>query len=159
MSDNLKIIKFCILSSLFLLWSHSAIQAKQALTFEQWKQQQERHDLRLQQQSPVSLSIPTTVQGLPLVNHAQLTTLKTTNQPVEPSHIPILGTGIKVNINRATAQELSVKLESVGMKKAQAIIAYRDKNGQFKHVDEIKNVKGIGNKIFELNRDRIKLND
>jgi competence protein ComEA len=58
----------------------------------------------------------------------------------------------KININTATADELT-QLQKVGPKTAERIVAYRDTNGPFKTVDDLKNVKGIGDKILELNRD------
>jgi competence protein ComEA len=48
-----------------------------------------------------------------------------------------------VNINTATQSELEA-VKGVGPAKAQAIIQYRQANGQFKHLDELDNVKGFG---------------
>jgi competence protein ComEA len=48
-----------------------------------------------------------------------------------------------VNINTATKDEL-VSLKGIGDKKAQAIIDYRKKNGDFKSVDDLEKVEGIG---------------
>lgn len=56
-----------------------------------------------------------------------------------------------VNINTADAQTLSKNIKGVGLKKAQAIIAYREKNGKFKTVADLKKVKGIGVKLLEKN--------
>ena len=53
-----------------------------------------------------------------------------------------------VNINTASADELST-LPGVGMKKAEAIIDYRELNGDFTSTEEIVNVKGIGPKMLE----------
>lgn len=52
-----------------------------------------------------------------------------------------------VNINTATAEELKA-LPGVGSSKAAAIVAYREQNGSFKSVDDLKNVKGIGEGIL-----------
>ncbi|WP_416191716.1 ComEA family DNA-binding protein [Neisseria sp. CCUG12390] len=52
-----------------------------------------------------------------------------------------------VNINTASESELTA-LPGVGPAKAKAIVAYRKQHGNFKTVDELKNVKGIGEGIF-----------
>ena len=64
-----------------------------------------------------------------------------------------------VNVNTANAEELTDALKGVGQSKAAAIIEYRDKNGAFKHVDELVNVKGIGIRTVDINRDFIQLSD
>jgi comEA protein len=51
----------------------------------------------------------------------------------------------KVNINTATAQQLTV-LPGVGEKLAARIVDYRQKSGGFKNVSEMMNVQGIGEK-------------
>jgi len=53
----------------------------------------------------------------------------------------------KININKATAEQLK-SIPGVGMKKAQAIIDYRSKNGNFSTIDDLVNVKGIGKKMM-----------
>ncbi len=52
-----------------------------------------------------------------------------------------------VNLNTATQAELE-KLPGVGASTAKTIIEYRQKNGGFKKVEELMNVKGIGEKSF-----------
>ena len=54
----------------------------------------------------------------------------------------------KVNINKASKDEL-MTLSKIGESKALAIIEYREKNGNFKSIEDIKNVSGIGDKLFE----------
>ena len=56
-----------------------------------------------------------------------------------------------VNINTADAQTLSKNIKGVGLKKAQAIINYREKNGLFKKIEDLMKVKGIGVKLLEKN--------
>lgn len=63
-----------------------------------------------------------------------------------------------VNINRATEAEL-VSLHGIGSSKAQAIILYREMFGDFKTVDELAKVKGIGKKTVEKNRQRLSVQD
>lgn len=53
-----------------------------------------------------------------------------------------------VDLNSATAEELDT-LKGVGPAKAKAIIDYRDKNGPFKSVDDLDNVKGFGKKTVD----------
>ncbi|OAM29268.1 MULTISPECIES: ComEA family DNA-binding protein [Eikenella] len=54
----------------------------------------------------------------------------------------------QVNINTATAQELQT-LNGIGPAKAAAIVEYRTANGPFKSTEDIKNVRGIGNGIYQ----------
>lgn len=68
---------------------------------------------------------------------------------------PVVAAGSDtININTASVEELT-QLQKVGQKTAENIVAYRDANGPFKTVDDLTNVKGIGDKILELNKDRI----
>ncbi len=53
-----------------------------------------------------------------------------------------------VNLNTATQEQLE-SLNGVGPAKAQAIIDYRKKDGNFKTVDDLNNVPGIGDKTLE----------
>lgn len=62
-----------------------------------------------------------------------------------------------VDINTASAEQLAEALHNVGMAKAEAIVAYREENGPFEHIDELVNVRGIGLATVDRNRDRIEL--
>ena len=62
-----------------------------------------------------------------------------------------------VNINTASAEEIAATLNGVGLSKAQEIVRYREANGAFAHVDELVNVKGVGLKTVDQNRDKIVL--
>ena len=57
-----------------------------------------------------------------------------------------------ININTADAISLAKNLNGVGLKKAKAIIAYRDKHGSFKSAQDLTNVKGIGSKTVLKNK-------
>ena len=60
----------------------------------------------------------------------------------------------KVNINTASINELDT-LSGIGPSKAESIIKYREENGTFKSIEEIKNVTGIGEALFEKFKENI----
>ena len=62
----------------------------------------------------------------------------------------------KISINRGTKEEL-MTISGIGKVKAEAIINYRKENGNFKSIEEIKNVSGIGDSTFEKIKDYIEL--
>lgn len=62
-----------------------------------------------------------------------------------------------VNINTADATALANALDGIGPAKAKAIVAYREKNGPFKSVDQLGMVQGITQKLIDKNRADIKL--
>lgn len=64
----------------------------------------------------------------------------------------------KININTADAAELD-KLPGIGLAKAADIISYRDSHGGFKSIEEINNVKGIGDATFEKLKDSITIGE
>lgn len=61
----------------------------------------------------------------------------------------------KVNINTADKDTLSENLTGIGPAIAERIISYRNHYGGFQTINELKNVKGIGDKIFEKIKDNI----
>ncbi|HSS64781.1 MAG TPA: ComEA family DNA-binding protein [Gammaproteobacteria bacterium] len=60
-----------------------------------------------------------------------------------------------VNINTADAQALAEAINGVGLKRAEAIVSYRNQNGPFKSVDELVQVQGVGEKTLEKSRERL----
>jgi len=62
-----------------------------------------------------------------------------------------------VDINTADAATIAKELQGIGPNLAQAIVAYREKNGAFRNADELRKIKGIGAKVLEKNRANIKL--
>lgn len=70
----------------------------------------------------------------------------------ENARVTLGGEPILININTASAEILAEELNGIGLKKAQKIIQYRDKVGHFASVEELMNVKGIGPKFMEVNK-------
>jgi len=73
------------------------------------------------------------------------------------SLMPVLVWAGPIDINKADAATIAKELQGVGLSRAQAIVAYREKNGSFKSVDDLRKVKGIGAKTLELNRANIRI--
>lgn len=55
---------------------------------------------------------------------------------------------LPVNINTATAAQLKAVKNGLGEKKATAIVAYRTEHGNFKSVEDLKNIKGFSPKVL-----------
>ena len=74
--------------------------------------------------------------------------------------LPIIGFSAEaININTADKETLMTVIKGVGEKKAEAIIKYREENGPFKSVDELTNVKGVGEAMIEKHRDMLTTSD
>lgn len=59
-----------------------------------------------------------------------------------------------VNLNTATVAKLD-GVKGIGPSKAQAIVDYRTKNGPFKSLDDLKNIKGFGDKSIARMKDEL----
>jgi competence protein ComEA len=64
-----------------------------------------------------------------------------------------------VNINSASVEEIAESLNGIGLSKAALIVEYREAHGDFIHVDELVNVKGVGLRTVDKNRGMILLGD
>ncbi|MDH3589919.1 MAG: helix-hairpin-helix domain-containing protein [Gammaproteobacteria bacterium] len=64
-----------------------------------------------------------------------------------------------VNVNSADARTLAKELDGIGYARAQAIVKWRRDNGRFESADDLRNVKGVGKKIIDMNRSNIRLDD
>lgn len=62
-----------------------------------------------------------------------------------------------VNVNTADAESIATAMNGVGLKKAQAIVDFRSKNGAFKSLEDLTQVKGIGSKTLAKNRANLTL--
>lgn len=66
--------------------------------------------------------------------------------------------GDMININKADVATLDT-LDGIGAKKAEAIVAYRTEHGDFKTLEDIKEVSGIGDKLFDKIKGSISLTE
>ncbi len=57
-----------------------------------------------------------------------------------------------VNVNTASLEQLVDNLDGIGAHKAQAIIDYREQHGEFRQLDDLLKVKGIGPSLIEKNQ-------
>jgi comEA protein len=60
----------------------------------------------------------------------------------------------KININEADVRSLKA-LGGIGESLAKRIVEYREKNGYFRSIEELKKVKGIGKKLFSRIKDKL----
>ncbi|MGD7044041.1 helix-hairpin-helix domain-containing protein [Jeotgalibacillus proteolyticus] len=81
----------------------------------------------------------------------------TSGPAVSPEAITGTGAGgqsQKININTADAAELQT-INGIGPAKAEAILAYRETEGNFQSIEDIKNISGIGDKTFDKLKESI----
>lgn len=95
----------------------------------------------------ITSSTPEVQVTAKIYNDSQVTSSVVSEEPMKDEPI---------SINTADL-ELLITLDGIGEKKAQAIIDYREQNGLFSNIEEIMQVKGIGEKIFESIKDDIKV--
>ena len=81
---------------------------------------------------------------------------KSVKRVVSPVQAQPVSSTNKISLNQASVDQLQ-QLQGVGLKKAQAIVAYRQKQGPFKTIDELQQVRGIGPVIFAKNKARLGL--
>lgn len=62
----------------------------------------------------------------------------------------------KIDLNKADVATLTGSFKGIGKKRAEAIIAYREAHQGFKSVEELSEVKGIGQHFLEANADKLK---
>ncbi|MDT8397662.1 MAG: helix-hairpin-helix domain-containing protein [Pseudomonadales bacterium] len=61
----------------------------------------------------------------------------------------------RVNINQADAETIALMLDGIGIRRAEAIVAWREQNGLFKSLDELIMVSGVGQATIQRNQKKI----
>jgi competence protein ComEA len=81
--------------------------------------------------------------------------LSAATSPSRNQQSPTPKTQTRIDLNHANSEALSHTIKGIGPKKAEAIVAYRDEHHGFKSLDELREVKGIGDKFMEKNKTEI----
>jgi competence protein ComEA len=80
--------------------------------------------------------------------HADSNRLQAKSPPAE--------TSARINLNKADVASLTGSFKGIGRRRAEAIIAYRESHHGFKSMEELAEVKGIGQRFVDRNRDKLK---
>lgn len=83
--------------------------------------------------------------------------LRRSVQVLIASLLPAMVWAGPVDINTADAATIAKELQGIGLSRAREIVAYREKNGAFKSVEDLRKIKGIGAKTLERNRANIRI--
>jgi len=83
-----------------------------------------------------------------------LSGLPTSTATADPNLISTAEHIVKIDINKATIEQLT-SLQGIGEAKAKAIVEYRAKISGFTHIDDLKEVKGIGDKLVQQLKNQI----
>ncbi|QTF09490.1 competence protein ComEA [Brenneria izadpanahii] len=110
------------------------------------------------------LIVGMSLSGLPLLAQASsktenaggAVTSEPVSQKMEKVSLPVADED-EVSINTGTAEELAQVMNGVGLKKAEAIVNYREQNGPFTQIEQLREVPGIGAALVERNLSRLKL--
>ncbi|MFV3382757.1 ComEA family DNA-binding protein [Pseudomonas sp. NY15354] len=92
--------------------------------------------------------------GLSFSANAEPTTVGAVKEPMLLVH-QVDAQSALVDLNKADAATLQRELNGIGKAKADAIVAYREANGPFTSVDELLEIKGVGNALLERNRSKV----
>jgi competence protein ComEA len=98
--------------------------------------------------------IPRKAQNISAKAH---TAVRRSVQVLIASLMPVLVWAGPVDINSADAATIAKELQGIGLSRAQAIVAYREKNGAFRSAEDLRKIKGIGAKVLERNRGNIRI--
>lgn len=132
-------ILLILLVTISIAWASAAAPSNAA--YQQWKSDQQTQDSQLKSAS-VSHSSASASKNYYLSKPALSAASNSASQ--------------KIRLNSASAEQFQ-QLSGIGQKKAEAIVDYRNKNGKFKSIEEIQEVKGIGPAIFSKNKERLAL--
>lgn len=64
---------------------------------------------------------------------------------------------VEININSADATLMAAEIGGLGIRRAEAIVRYRNEHGSFTSVDQLSNVPGVSQRIIDINRENLTL--
>ncbi len=104
---------------------------------------------------PLRSLLPTLLCGLLAI---PVVTLSSHVSAATPTQVSAMAEKVEaVSINTASAAAIAEAMRGVGIKKAEAIVNWRKKNGKYTSLEQLLEIKGIGEKTLEANKGRIKL--
>ena len=127
-----------VLLGIWLAYTSIATVHATATDYAEWKVRQQQHDARLKKKI------------------ATATPVSENNHYLAKPALSASSAADKISLNQASIEQLQ-QLNGIGQKKAEAIIEYRQKNGKFKTIEDIQQVKGIGPALFAKNKDKLAL--
>jgi len=126
-----------VLLGIWLAYTSIATVHATATDYAEWKVRQQQHDARLKKK-------------------VNATSPSENNHYLAKPALSASSAADKISLNQASIEQLQ-QLNGIGQKKAEAIIEYRQKNGKFKTIEDIQQVKGIGPALFAKNKDKLAL--
>lgn len=99
-----------------------------------------------------------TVMALAFAASTHATSFTPSVQAAVPQESVVAMNTTQLNINTASANELSSVMIGVGIKRAEDIIKLREQLGGFTELEQLLDVKGIGLKTLEKNKSLIRIN-
>ena len=126
-----------VLLGIWLAYNSIGTVHANATDYAEWKVRQQQHDARLKKK--VAATSPSE-----------------NNHYLAKPALSASSAADKISLDQASIEQLQ-QLNGIGQKKAEAIIEYRQKNGKFKTIEDIQQVKGIGPALFAKNKDKLAL--
>jgi competence protein ComEA len=77
------------------------------------------------------------------------------NSP-QPSKLSPTEPSARINLNQANVSSLTGSFKGIGKKRAEAIIEYRESHHGFKSIEELADVRGIGQRFVDKNKEKLK---
>jgi len=81
--------------------------------------------------------------------------LHAANIPPNPQPVKVIPATKKIDLNKADAKTLSKSVKGIGLKRAEAIVKYREDHGKFNSLEDLAKVKGIGERFVKSHKSQL----